>query len=62
MLHQNEIVLDKFLTMIFMRGPREFCQRGSSFDNVFLVCERRELGSRFRNTTTIIGPILNAGW
>ena len=28
--------------LILMRGSRKFCQRGSNFDVIFLVNERRE--------------------
>ena len=29
-------------TCYFMRGSRKFCQRGSNFDNIFLIDEGRE--------------------
>ena len=35
-----------------MLGSRKFCQKGSNFDNVFLVEERED------PNTTIIGPSL----
>ena len=35
----------------FMRGSRKLCQRGSNFDNIFLVYEGRE-----DQSTTFSGP------
>ena len=40
-----------------MRGSRKFCQRGSNFDNVFLVDEGREDPSN-----TISGPSSAFRW
>ena len=40
-------------TGVAMRGSRKFCQRGSNFDNVFLVDEGRE-----DQNTTISGVSL----
>ena len=40
-----------------MRGSRKFCQRGSSFDNVFFVEEGRE-----DPNTTLSGPSMAFHW